>query len=204
MRPDQRIHTAEHDPVVPPRGLRLLTEVISEKEETDVVARIEQLPLSWERPILRRGLLPAKREMVCFGWRYVTHGRHLEPGFELPQFLRAVRDRCAVAVALDPLTLEQCIITRYAPGAGINWHSDAPVFGPVVLTTSLLTDWRMDFNRGGSSVEYSVSLPRRSLLVLEGEARALWRHRISPVKSTRYSISFRSLSGLNAHRGAVQ
>jgi alkylated DNA repair dioxygenase AlkB len=90
-------------------------------------------------------------------------------------------------------TLEQVIVTRYRSGAGIGWHTDAPVFGPVVATLSLGADWRKEFRRRAGDRAIRIALPRRSLLILAGEARTHWQHRIAPVKETRVSLSFRTV-----------
>jgi alkylated DNA repair dioxygenase AlkB len=49
-------------------------------------------------------------------------------------------------------------------------------------------------NKAGGQIESSaVELPRRSLYVLTGSARAQWQHSIRPIEQTRYSITFRTL-----------
>ncbi len=184
-------------PQVPPaaaaRGLRLVEGVVGEDTERELLAWIEAHPGPWERPRLRPGLPEANREMLCFGWDYVTQGRGLREGAPIPPLLATTRDDCAKAAGLDPSPFEQLIVTRYRPGAGINWHTDAPVFGPVVMTLSLGSDWRMDFNECGTRPDFRVPLPRRSLLVLAGEARTALRHRIPQVKALRHSISLRTI-----------
>ena len=175
-------------------GLELIPEVVSSEEEMAAISAVESLPGDWERPILRPGLPAARREMLCFGWDYVTAGRTLRPGAPLPPLLLDVRARCAAAAGVAADDLVQGIVTRYPTRAGINWHTDAAVFGPTVLTLSLATDWRMDFKPRGGTAVTRVALPRRSLLVLSGPARAGWLHRVPPVKALRISISFRSLA----------
>ena len=94
---------------------------------------------------------------------------------------------------VDAKLLEQVIVTRYRAGAGIGWHTDAPVFGDVVATLSLGADWRMEFRQRAGEPALKVALPRRSLLVLEGDARARWQHRIPEVRATRISVSYRTI-----------
>jgi alkylated DNA repair dioxygenase AlkB len=174
-------------------GLRLAVHVVSEREESELLRQIEQWSSGWERPVLREGLLPARREMRCFGWSYVTRGRTLTRCETLPHELAVAMQRWLETGGCDAALLEQVIVTRYRPGAGIGWHTDAPVFGPLVATLSLGVDWRMEFRRRAEDQAIRVTLPRRSLLVLEGEARTQWQHRIPPVKETRVSLSFRTV-----------
>src|SRR5678815_438736 len=68
-------HLADTDASIP--GLRLACHVLSEDEESELLRQIEHWSDGWERPVLREGLLPARREMRCFGWSYVTRGRTL-------------------------------------------------------------------------------------------------------------------------------
>lgn len=174
-------------------GLRLAGHVLSEQEEAELLRQVEHWSDGWERPVLRAGLLPARREMRCFGWSYVTRGRTLTRCEALPHELGAAMKRWLANGGVDAALLEQVIVTRYRPGAGIGWHTDAPVFGPVVATLSLGTDWRMEFRRRAGDKALRITLPRRSLLLLEGEARTHWQHRIPPVKETRVSLSFRTV-----------
>jgi alkylated DNA repair dioxygenase AlkB len=51
----------------------------------------------------------------------------------------------------------------------------------------------MEFRRRAGDKTIRITLPRRSLLVLEGEARTRWQHRIPAVKETRVSLSFRTV-----------
>jgi hypothetical protein len=74
-------------------GLRLAGHVLSEDEESELLREIERWSDGWERPVLRQGLLPARREMRCFGWSYVTRGRTLTRCEALPHELGAVMKR---------------------------------------------------------------------------------------------------------------
>lgn len=174
-------------------GLRLASEVLSANEESDLLRQIERWSAGWERPILRAGFFPARREMRCFGWSYVTRGRTLTRCEALPADLAAAMQRWLAVAGVDASLLEQVIVTRYRVGAGIGWHTDAPVFGPVVATLSLGANWRMEFRRRVGDKPIRLALPRRSLLVLDHEARRDWQHRIPPVKETRVSLSFRTV-----------
>jgi alkylated DNA repair dioxygenase AlkB len=66
------------------------------------------------------------------------------------------------------------------------------VFGDVVAL-SLGPDWRMESRQRAGEPALEVALPRRSLLVLEGEARSRWQHRIPEVRATRIAVSYRAI-----------
>jgi alkylated DNA repair dioxygenase AlkB len=177
-----------------PDGARLVLDVMAERGEAALLAEIDSWSDDvWERPILRPGLLPARREMRCFGWNYVTRGRSLVRCEAFPETLAMCAATWLAHAQVDIALLEQVIVTRYRPGAGIGWHTDAPVFGDTVATLSLGADWRMEFRRGAGGSPIRVALPRRSLLVLGGESRSRWQHRIPDVRATRVSLSFRKI-----------
>jgi alkylated DNA repair dioxygenase AlkB len=183
-------------PASAPEGLRLLLQVLyPPQDETDLIAAIEHLADElWTHPQPRPTLPAAKRETISFRGRYHTQTRRVAEGLLLPAFLAEVRDRCARAAGLDAEMFEQATATRYPPHAGIGWHTDAAVYGPTVLSLSLATDWYMDFNCGGHRTVVRVAIPRGALIVMSGAARSIWRHCIRPVKTLRYSVSFRSIA----------
>lgn len=88
-------------------------------------------------------------------------------------------------------------INQYPPGAGIGWHKDKPEFGDIA-GVSLLSAVRMRLRKssGGRWVRAFQLLELRSIYILGGEMRDKWEHRIAPVSSLRYSLTFRTL----AHR----
>jgi alkylated DNA repair protein (DNA oxidative demethylase) len=90
--------------------------------------------------------------------------------------------------------LAETLVSRYPPGAGIGWHRDAPMFGPVVIGISLGAPCVMRFRRGVSGpTELLAELEPRSAYILAGAARASWRHSIPPVKALRHSVTFRTI-----------
>lgn len=179
-----------------PNGARLVLDVLTAEDESKLLAQVQSWSEAWERPVLRPGLLPSRREMRCFGWNYVTRGRNLVASEPLPVPLAEAMSRWLTNGGVDAALLEQVIVTRYREGAGIGWHTDAPVFGDAVATLSLGVDWRMEFRRRAGERAIRVALPRRSLLVLEGEARSQWQHRIPAVPATRVSVSYRTVRAL--------
>ena len=101
----------------------------------------------------------------------------------------------------------QCIVNEYRPGQGIGMHADHRDFGPVVASLSLGADWPMRFRprasrpyvAGALPGDEVAVLPRRSVLVLAGDARHRWMHGIDRGTSaretaTRVSATFRTLA----------
>jgi alkylated DNA repair protein (DNA oxidative demethylase) len=165
-------------------------EFVSEAEEHDLVEAIRGIDFS---EVKMRGAV-ARRRTAHFGWLYGYETWRIEPGPPIPDFLLPLRERVGELAGVVPEELVEALITQYSPGAGIGWHRDAPMFG-VVAGVSLLGDCRFRFERGkGAERETrAVTLASRSAYLLTGEARAIWRHSIPPMKGLRYSVTFRTL-----------
>jgi DNA oxidative demethylase len=62
-----------------------------------------------------------------------------------------------------PETLEQALVIRYDPGAGIGWHRDRPVFEHIV-GVSLGASATMRFRRHANEFDRTLlALPPRSI-----------------------------------------
>jgi alkylated DNA repair dioxygenase AlkB len=136
----------------------------------------------------------ARRRVSHFGWRYGYSTTQIAPAAALPEFLLPLRGRAAALTGVEPEALVEVIVTQYPPGAPIGWHRDAPQFGDVV-GVSLLGACRFKFKRGKGreALTWETVLPPRSAYGLRGSARWAWQHSIPPVKTLRYSITFRTL-----------
>jgi DNA oxidative demethylase len=174
-----------------PEGLVYRPDFVSPREERDLLGAIEQLDF---REIRMRGQT-ARRTARHFGfdYDYERYGR-LVPGDPLPDWLVALRERCARLADREPDELAQALVQRYPPGATIGWHRDAPMFGTVV-GVSLASACRMRFQRGRGDERRTLELELepRSVYILAGAARNAWQHSIPPTKSLRYSVTFRTL-----------
>lgn len=176
----------------PPQGLRYVPDFLTAEEEARLLPLLDAVQTE---EIRMRGQV-ARRTTAHFGWVYGYEAWSLTPGPALPAFLEPVRARAAALVGLPPEALEETLLSRYPPGASIGWHKDAPMFGPDVVGVSLGAHSRMRFRRpaqGGGWDTYVQELPPRSAYVLGGESRSVWQHTLSPLKSLRYSLSFRTL-----------
>ena len=123
----------------------------------------------------------------------------------------------------ERVTFDQMIVNEYERGQGINPHVDnCKLFGGTVVSLSLASEAVMVFEREHSKVETSgegdlrekpskkvkadriatheVRMKRRSLVILQGPARYLWKHSIPArlkdhgvERSTRLSLTFRTI-----------
>ena len=173
----------------PPDGLELHRDFLTEEEERDVVAVLDDLDL---RDVTMRGQT-AKRTVRHFGLDYDYESYRLTPTDPLPDVLVLVQERCAALIGVEPAALAQILVTLYPPGATIGWHRDAPMFGTIV-GVSLLASCRMRLQQGKGEERrvHELELPPRSAYVLARSARTAWQHSIPAVRERRYSITFRT------------
>lgn len=148
-----------------------------------------------------------KRRVIHYGFKYDYKMRKaLEPTLPIPDTCRKVAERLTAHSELYkigcrfPQTFDQLIVNEYVPGQGIGAHIDSPVFGNCIASVSLGAGIVMRFERAGHA-PCDLWLPRRSVVVLTGDARHFWTHAIAPIKSDknhglrsrRVSLTFRSL-----------
>ena len=179
-------------------GAALVPDVVTEAEERRILLRISQAP--W--------LTDLSRRVQHYGFRYDYRqrgtGRH-DPAAPFPRWATVIGER--LRPLFDGAMPEQCIVNEYRPGQGIGMHADHASFGPVVVSLSLGDAWTMNFRplsarpyvREGLASDEIVLLPRRSALVLRGQARSALMHGIDRASnahraSTRVSATFRTVS----------
>lgn len=174
-----------------PRGFDYRPDWLSPAEEQSLLDQFVTLSFSEVR---MHGVV-AKRRVKHFGWDYGYESRCIMPTEPIPEWLMPLRARAANLIAVAAALLEEVLVTRYEPGAGIGWHRDAPLFGPMVVGLSLAGACRMRFQRkaGANRETAEWLLEPRSAYVLAGPARVSWQHAIPPTKALRYSITFRTL-----------
>lgn len=150
-------------------GLSYYPDIISPEAATQLTGWIDTG--SWNTDIARR------RQM--YGFDYNIKAKSLssstpitEPLLSLCQGLLPIFQAHCPSVT----DVNQVIVNEYTRSQGIAAHIDAPIFGPVVASLSLLEPCNMIFTRGTEKV--MVMLQPNSLLVLSGEARTSWKHEI--------------------------
>jgi len=188
-------------PELPP-GFSYDLEFVGPPEAAELTRNISQLELS----TFQMHGVAARRRTAHFGWSYGYESRTGAPGTPIPPFLLDVRARLAAWASIKPEAFEEALVTEYAPGAGIGWHRDAPMFGDVIAGVSLGAAARMRFRPyERPSIRSAESAPRRtshaltlepgSAYLITGIARRDYEHSIPPVDALRYSITFRTVAG---------
>jgi alkylated DNA repair dioxygenase AlkB len=171
-------------------GVAQREEVISADEERALAERFALLPLT---PFAFHGFL-ARRRVVSFSWRYDYAGRALRRSDEIPGLLMPLRERAAEFAGVPARSLQQVLVTEYAPGAAIGWHRDKPMFEDVIALSFLAPcTLRLRRRHEEGWDRRSIELLPRSAYLLRGSARRDWEHSIRPVGELRFSVTFRTL-----------
>ena len=175
-------------------GASLIQNLVSEAEETQLVEHINST--SWSNELNRR--------VQHYGYKYDYRNKSAaQRTTPIPTWIEFLTERLNTKFSTE---FTQCIINEYTPGQGIGMHTDAPIFGEIIVSVSLNDSWTMRFrhssvrpyNRDGLPGDKVVMLPRRSGLVLTELARSQWMHGIcrndsKNMRRTRISLTFRTI-----------
>ena len=174
-------------------GLVLAQEVISESEEMALIKAIDAE--CWLDDLSRR--------VQHYGYKYDYRARRIDIEMQLgplPDWTGPIIGRLLVNGNFNNAP-DQVIVNEYLPGQGISPHIDCePCFEDTIASLSLGSGASMKFEKLGRSAE--LYLPRRSLILLAGESRYLWKHSIPKrksdkvgsnklIRSRRISLTFR-------------
>ncbi|HLL30845.1 MAG TPA: alpha-ketoglutarate-dependent dioxygenase AlkB [Allosphingosinicella sp.] len=188
--PEPQLSLFENAPAAAPAGLAYAPDFIGAQEEGALAERIAALSL---KPFEFHGFT-GHRRTISFGLHYAFDGSGLREADPLPDWLQPLRARAAALAGLAAEAFAHALVIEYAPGAGIGWHRDRPVFGDVV-GISLLAAAPLRFRRrvGSKWERFTLTAEPRSAYLLRGEARNGWEHSIPQLETLRYSVTFRTL-----------
>jgi alkylated DNA repair dioxygenase AlkB len=189
--PKSQLSLFESAPAAMPSGLLYASGFVDAREESGLVRRIAALPL---KPFEFHGFT-GNRRTISFGLHYAFDGSGLREAEPIPDWLHPLRARAASLAGRQAEEFVHALLIEYAPGAGIGWHRDRPVFGDVV-GISLLAPASLRFRRkqGEKWERFTLTAEPRSAYVLRGEARHEWEHSIPPMGTLRYSVTLRTLA----------
>ena len=168
----------EQSTVIALPGLAYLQDSITPEHHDQLIAIIDQQP--WPTDLRRR--------VQHYGYRYDYKSRSVDasqflgplPTWSIP-FLKQIQKDGLIEQLPD-----QLIINEYEPGQGISAHIDCrPCFGETILSLTLGSSCMMEFTRAEEKV--ALLLQPRSLLIMQGEARHLWKHGIPARKTDTYA-----------------
>lgn len=194
-----QLNMFEGRPPAEPSGLVYAPGFVDAGEERALAERIAALPF---KPFEFHGFT-GNRRTVSFGMHYAFDGSGLREAEPIPDWLQPLRTRAAALAGLEPKAFVHALVIEYAPGAGIGWHRDRPVFGDVA-GISLLAPAPLRFRRkqvlsedegaGSKWDRFTLTAEPRSAYLLRGEARHEWEHSIPPLETLRYSVTLRTLN----------
>lgn len=173
-------------------GLRYQPDFLSREDEAQLLEVIRTLSL---HPAKYKEYL-ARRQVVSFGGSYDFDTHTLKAGKALDERLVPLRDRVADWLGVAHERLVQVLVAEYAPGTPLGWHRDVPDF-ETIAGVSLGSDATLRFRRyppDEAAKRHAVQLDvaPRSIYKMEGAARWAWQHCVPPVKSLRWSVTFRT------------
>lgn len=172
-----------------PEGFDYREGVVSADDERPLIEQFRELPF---KPFDFHGFL-GNRRVVSFGWRYDYSGGALRPSDDIPPFLLPLRQQAAAFGGVGADELQQVLINEYAPGAGIGWHRDRPMFEDVIaISLGATCSLRLRRRRGTGWDRLTQEIRPCSAYLLRGPVRREWEHSIPPVDDLRYSVTFRN------------
>lgn len=176
-----------------PEGFSCTPNFISEEEEQHLLSVITDMQL---QPFRFQGY-EAKRRVASFGKDWSFDRRQLSDGKAIPNAFLGLVEKVAIHQGLPVAAFAELLVTHYPVGSLINWHRDAPPFA-LIAGISLAADCTFKLRPHAKEAQtrknrLSLTIQRRSLYVMKGEARSEWQHSTAPVENERYSITLRTL-----------
>jgi alkylated DNA repair dioxygenase AlkB len=145
-------------------GLTVIEDFITEEEETDLLEELDGNV--WDTTLSRR----TQQYGYAYGYRDRRTSKKVDP---VSGRLKELNDYVSDTLGEE---FNQCIVNEYKGSQGIAPHIDHKDFGPTVVIISLGEDCNMVFSLGNQ--QQTVWLKRRSIIVLEDEARYVYKHSI--------------------------
>ena len=175
---EEHVLPAPYDIDIP--GFHYEPNFLAEEDEKRLIGWIDQQ--EWSTELSRR--------VQHYGWRYDYRSRKVDSSSyidclpaELFNLAQRLHDQ-----KLVPQLPDQVIVNEYQPGQGISPHIDAPnSFADGIAMISLLDSWEIVFHAPSRKRKGpKVVLEKRSVAVINGDARYKWKHEITKRKVDPY------------------
>jgi alkylated DNA repair dioxygenase AlkB len=183
-----------------PQGLRYVEGFLSLDDEQRLLEELSHVPTT-EAQYLQ---YTARRRVASFGKSYDFAQRRLLDAPPLPDFLIELRRRVAAWLQVPADHFAHALINEYRPGTPLGWHRDAMNF-ELVAGVSLASACRLRFRpypHRRNARTFLLEVQPRSLYTMHGDARWKWQHSVSPTRSQRWSITFRTMRSSDIDPGA--
>ena len=182
-------------------GLFLYPDLIDEARETQLLDEIDNQ--TWIVDYLRR--------LQYYGYRNELEKPYDLIPFPIPmptsinQLSKELVERKIILLQPD-----QVIINEYVPGEGIKPHKDRAYYENQICGVNLGSGCIMRFIKGMNEQVIDIEIPRRSVYVMQDDARKKWKHAIPPRKKDniagqlkhrerRVSITYRKVKPSKVH-----
>jgi len=164
--------------LVPLVGLQLIQDAITPEYHDSLITIIDQQP--W--------LTDLRRRVQHYGYRYDYKSRSVDASQflgPLPDWSMPFLEQLQQAGFIEQFP-DQLIVNEYEPGQGISPHIDCrPCFGDVIFSLTLGSTCIMEFTHAEEKTP--LFLEPRSVLIMQGEARQIWKHAIPGRKTDIYA-----------------
>lgn len=174
-----------------PHGLVYKPDFITQEEEWKLLAYCDTLPFKQSR---LRGY-EAKRGYIHFGYNYDYQNDEFVRGNALPNFLAPITRRIAKWLDIKHERVAEALFLEYTPGSAIGWHVDKERFEHIIGISFggwCTMRWRRNIKKERDQI-LKLELEPRSAYIMQKEIRWDWQHSVPPVRTHRYSITFRTL-----------
>jgi len=182
-------------------GLFLFPDFINERKEKDLLDEIDS----------KVWMVDYARRLQYYGYRNELESPYDLVPFpvSLPDQIRLLSDDIVREGILDDAP-DQVIINEYMPGEGIRPHKDRNYYENQICGVNLGSGCVMRFIKGANLETRDVEIPRRSIYVMQDDARRKWSHGIPPRKKDvlngiihhrerRVSITYRKVKASRVH-----
>jgi alkylated DNA repair dioxygenase AlkB len=174
-------------------GLTYCRAFLAPEEQRRILAEVDARP--WRDDL--------KRRVQHYGYKYDYKARSIDLSMyvgPLPAFALDIAQRLLDQGLVEEMP-DQLIVNEYEPGQGITAHIDCePCFKNTIVTVSLGWAYEMDFISVATGEVRPALLEPGSALVMEGESRYQWMHRIKArmndrgvPRQRRVSLTFRNV-----------
>lgn len=183
-------------------GLFLNTNVLTEEEELYLFNLIEKETWKDNRNKTRKiqicGPYHDRKWKVIPG-KITPHPKYSSVLLDIIDKFRKKDETCSILTntimsKFKDGTKCELFVNSYLTGDGLRQpHDHRSTYDEIIIGVSILSNSKMTFSRGKKKIK--VDLPRRSLYIMSGESRFLYKHGIQPgdITKRRVSLTFRTV-----------